>query len=283
MFMALLILQLRRAVRAGRAAAGRGTGRRPPGRPRGHAGTDPRAAGPSALDQGSLRDAQAEAETGLLLVDEPHFAVLRLLTWRSSCTSSGENWEARQNSRRGGETAGVAEGLTTPRRVPHRPRAAALRAGSAAGCRRPALVWPRLDGSACCGQRMEVCGRARARRLGEGRGARSLRASSSRWPDRSARRGHSGGHCAPPLAISGEERLALLEEAVAVLEPSRRGWNWPTRGRPRRGAEQVGRRREGRAGQRRAIELARRVWRRGAGRASAAELQAGPGRPRGRS
>ena len=31
------------------------------------------------LDRGSLRDAQVEAETGLLLVDERHFVVLQLL------------------------------------------------------------------------------------------------------------------------------------------------------------------------------------------------------------
>ena len=173
--------------------------------------------------QGSLHDAQVEAETGLLLVEKSHFVALLLVAVAITVHIERGALDAAADLAQTGEALGIAE--PRPRqRVPDRPRPAADRPGPAAkrasrtccgaasGSRREGCVWPSdwrayaAPALASLGDKQLAARLAReqlavARRVGApGALGMSLRAAA--------------------LAIGGDERLALLAEAVAVLERS---------------------------------------------------------------
>ena len=130
-----------------------------------------------ALAQGALKDAQVEAETGLRVIDERHFAALQLLAVaivaRRRARGAGGGGRAGAPGRR----AGDRRGSHVHRRVPHRPRAPADRRGPRRGGRRgPALVRraPRVAARALAERLAGVRGRLarRGRRRGGRRAAR---------------------------------------------------------------------------------------------------------------
>ena len=85
-----------------------------------------------ALAQGSLNDAQVEAETGLVLAGERHFVVLQLLAVAMIVQIERGSLDAAAELSRAGRSARHRRGSDLHRRVPDRPRAAADRPGSCA-------------------------------------------------------------------------------------------------------------------------------------------------------
>jgi len=236
-----------------------------------------------ALDQGSLRDAQVEAETGLLLVDDRHFVVLQLLAVAITVhLERGELAEASELVRRG-EALGVAE----PRTHLDEYLVARSRLRLAQGEVRAAvadLLW--------LGQQLEALG---LRWYGDWRvvaapalasvGDRETAARLAREQLEVARRvavpGLLGRSLRAAALASGEDqRLGLLEEAVAVLESSESrlalAYALADLGRE---LSRLGRRREGREAQRWAIKLADECGAMALAERARAELQSGPGRP----
>ena len=236
-----------------------------------------------AIDQGSLRDAQVEAETGLLLVDERHFVVFRLLAVAVTVhLERGELAEASELVQRG-ETLGIAEPRThldeyVVARSRLRLAQGQVRAGAAD------LLW--------LGQQLEALGlhwygdwRLVAAPALASLGDRETAARLAREQLEVARRVAVPGVLgrslrAAALANSEDERLGLLEEAVTVLESSQSRLELAY-ALADLGSElsRLGRRREGREAQRRAIKLADECGAVALAERARAELQAGPGRP----
>jgi DNA-binding CsgD family transcriptional regulator len=235
-----------------------------------------------ALAQGSLHDAQVEAETGLLLVDEQHFVLPQLLAVAIVVHIERGDLAAAAELAHTGEALGLAEDrlyldqfLVARGRL--RIAQGDLREGVAD------LIW--------CGERLEAYGAPwpndwkafaapalasledaqTAERLAHEQVAVARRVGA---PGALGRALRSAG-----LAVGGDEGLGLLEEAVSVLEPS------PARlelahALAGLGAElgRAGRRREGRDAQRRAIELADECGASALAERARAELHSGPGR-----
>ncbi len=235
-----------------------------------------------AIAQGSLHDAEVEAETGLLLVEEPHFAVHQLLAAAIVVNIERGALDAAAELIRRGDRMGVGEShaygayyLIARGRL--RIAQGQVREGVAdllwCGQRLEALNlrWPgdwkafAAPALASLGQSHEAASLARellaaARRVGApGALGRSLRAAA--------------------LAIGGEERLTLLQEAVLVLERSAARLELAY-ALADLGAElsRAGRRREGRDAQRRSMKLAGECGAVALAERARAELQAGPGR-----
>jgi DNA-binding CsgD family transcriptional regulator len=235
-----------------------------------------------ALARGSLHDAQIEAETGILLVDEQHFALPQLLAVAIAVHIERGALETAAELTRTGEALGIAE----DRLYVHQFLIARGRLRIAQGHVREGvadLMW--------CGERRAAYGaswpsdwRAFAAPALASLGESEIAARLAREQLALARRVGAPGAVGlalrtAGLAIGGAEGLALLEEAVSILErsPARLELAHALAGL---GAElgRAGRRREGRDAHRRAIELAGECGATALAERARAELHAGPGR-----
>ena len=235
-----------------------------------------------ALAQGSLQDAQVEAETGLLLVENQHFAFLQLLAVAMVVHIERGDLEAAAELAQAGEAVGVAE----DRLYLDQFLVARARLRIAEGDVREGvgdLIW--------CGERLEaydarwpgdwrVFAAPALASLGDSQAAAALgreqlaiaRRVGTPWGlGRSLR---SAGQ-----AIGGNEGLELLEEAVSLLERSSARLEL-AHALADLGAElnRGGQRREGRDAERRAIELADECGAIALAERARAELHSGPGR-----
>lgn len=235
-----------------------------------------------ALERGDLHDAQVEAETGLLLVQAPHFVVLLLVAVaivvhieRGALAEADELAQA-------GEARGVAEDRTyLPSYLLARGR---LRIAQG-------LVREGVDDLLWCGQRLESVDlrwpsfwRAFAAPALASLGEVEMAARLARENLAMARRVGAPGSLGLSLrqaaaALEAEGRLTLLEEAVSVLEQSSARLEL-AHAFADLGTElsRVGRRREGRGAQRQAMELAEDCGALALANTARSELQAGPGR-----
>jgi len=235
-----------------------------------------------ALAQGSLRDAQVEAETGLLLVEQPHVVFVQLVAIAMVVHIERGELEAAADLARTGESVGIAEDrlyldelLTARGRL--RIAEGRLEEGVAD------LLW--------CGQRLEALGvvwpsewRAYAAPALAVLGQNEMAAKLAREQLTAARRFGAPGALgrslrAAALAIGGGEALGLLQEAVSVLEHSAARLEL-ARALADLGAElsRRGRRTEGRDVLRRAITLADQCGAIVLAERAMAELHTGPGR-----
>ncbi len=234
-----------------------------------------------ALAQGSLHDAQVEADTGLLLVEKSHFIGLLLVAVAMTAHIERGELDAAADLARTGEALGTAnrahvnDFLTARGRL--RIAEGRLEEGVAD------LLW--------CGQRREARGlhwptdwKAHAAPAVAALGDKQLAARLAREQLTAARRvgtpralGMSLRTAAP--AIGGDEGLALLREAVAVLEGSSARLEL-AHALADLGAElsRSGMRTEGRDAQRRAISLAGQCGAVALAESAMAGLHAGPGR-----
>ncbi len=236
-----------------------------------------------ALAQGSLHDAQVEAETGLLLVEPPHFLFPQLIAVAIVVHIERGTLAEALDLARTGEAPGVGD---------HSPYAymefliARARLRIAQGQVREGvadLQW--------CGERLEALGvlwpsdwRAYATvalaSLDDKETAAKLASEQLEMARRVGASGALGASLrAAGLAAGEDERLGLLEEAVSVLESSRLRLEL-AHALADLGSElsRLGRRREGRDAQRRAIGLADACGALALAERARADLQAGPGR-----
>ncbi|MBV9800372.1 MAG: AAA family ATPase, partial [Solirubrobacterales bacterium] len=236
-----------------------------------------------ALARGSLQDAQVEAETGLRLVQAPHFGVLQLaavaivvLIERGALTAAAELAPIGEGRGIGEDRAFTSEFLVARGRL--RIAQGHVREGV------DDLLW--------CGERLEALNapwpgdwRAYAApalaALGETHTATRLAHEQLETARRVGTTGALGLSLrAAGLAIGGDERLGYLQEAVSVLESSAARLEL-AHALADLGAElsRVGRRKEGRDARRKALELAHQCGAIALADRALAELQAGPGRP----
>jgi DNA-binding CsgD family transcriptional regulator len=235
-----------------------------------------------ALAQGSLNDAQVEAETGLLLAGERHFVVLGLLAVAMIVQIERGALEVAAELSRRGEALGIGE----DRALVDVYLIARARLRIAQG-----HVREGVDDLLWCGERLEPLRlrwpsdwRAYAApalaSLGEGGLAAQLAREQLALARRVGARGALGLalRMAAP-AIDGDERLALLEEAVSVLEDSAARLEL-AHALADLGAEltRAHRRREGRDVQRRAMQAAGECGATALAERARADLEAGPGR-----
>jgi DNA-binding CsgD family transcriptional regulator len=234
-----------------------------------------------ALAQGSLNDAQAEADTGLLLVEESHFVALLLVAVAITVQVERGELDAAAGLARTGEALGIAN------------RAYASDFLTARG--RLRIAQGRLDEGVAdllwCGRRREARGqrwpsdwKAHAAPAVAALGDRQLAARLAREQVAVARRVDTPGALGMSLrtaglAIGGDEGRALLREAVTVLERSSARLEL-AHALADLGAElnRSGMRTEGRDAQRRAISLAGQCGAVALAESAMAGLHAGPGR-----
>ena len=236
-----------------------------------------------ALAQGSLHDAQVEAETGLLLVEEPHFTVLQLVATaivvrveRGALQTAAELAQTGERLAVSGNQIYAGEYMTARGRL--RIAEGDVEAGVAdlLWCgeqREPlGLLWP-SDWKTFAAPALASLGEnLRAAELSRGHLAMARRVGAAGALGKALR--------AAALAIDDGQRLTLLEEAVSVLEHS------PARlelahALADLGAEPLShcrRRREGREAERRAITLAGDCGAAALAQSAQVELHAGPGR-----
>ena len=234
-----------------------------------------------ALAQGSLRDAQVEAETGLRLVRAPHFVVLQLaavaivvhvergaLDEATELLRTGDAFEPFEDRTFGAEFLVARARLRIAQGELREGITDLLRCGR--GLHARGLLW--LSDWRC------VAAAALAS-VAETETARKLAREQLEVARRVGAPGALGVSLRAAALATAAERLALLEEAVSVLE----------RGRSRLdlahaladlGSElgRVGRRREARDLQRRAIRLADECGALVLAERARADLHAGPGR-----
>lgn len=237
------------------------------------------------LAQGSLQNAQVEAETGLLLVGEPHFALAQLMATAIVVhIERGALAEADELARRGeglaiGENstyAYLAEFLVARGRL--RIAQGRVRQGVAD------LLW--------CGERLQTLGliwpsdwKAHAAvalaSLEEMETAEKLATEQLELARRVGAPGALGASLRAAALTTGEDkRLHFLEESVSILEHSESRLEL-TRSLVELGSElcRLGRRSEGRDIQRRAVGLADACGALALAERARAGLHAGPGRP----
>ena len=235
-----------------------------------------------ALDQGSLHDAQVEAETGLRVVEEPHFATVQLITVAMEVDIERGALDTADELRERGDKLGVAEdrafvGDYLIARARLRIAQGEVREGV------EDLRW--------CGQRIEANGMRwptewrvfaalALAKLGEHEPAAKLADDQLAAARRFGAPGALGRALrAAALTRDGDERLALLEEAGSTLESS------PARLELAYALADLGReltrsrrRREGRDAQRRAMTLAEQCGAIALAGRAMDDLRAGPGR-----
>jgi DNA-binding CsgD family transcriptional regulator len=235
-----------------------------------------------ALAQGSLQDAQVEAETGLMLVDEQHFALLQLLAVAMVVHIERGALDTAAELAHRGEALGIAEDrLYVDRYLVARGRLRIAQGRVREGV--DDLIW--------CGQRLEAYGRPfpgdwkafvapALASLGESETAAKLAREQLAVARGVGAPGVLGLSLRTAgLAIGGEEGLGLLEQAVSTLEGSHARLEL-AHALADLGAElgRAGRRKEGREAQRRAIELADECGALALAESARAELHSGPGR-----
>jgi DNA-binding CsgD family transcriptional regulator len=234
-----------------------------------------------ALAQGSLHDAQAEAETGLLLVEKSHFITLLLVAVTITVHIERGALDAAADLAQTGEALGIANRAHVSDFLIARGRLRIAQGRLEEGV--ADLLW--------CGQRREARGlrwpsgwRAHAAPAVAALGDKQLATRLAREQLAAARRVGAPGALGlslrtAALAIGGDERLALLREAVSVLERSAARLEL-AHALADLGAElsRSGRRTEGRDAQRRAINLAGQCGAVALAESAMAGLQAGPGR-----
>lgn len=236
----------------------------------------------SALAQGSLDDAQVEAETGLLLVEHPHFIAQLLVALAMTVQIERGALDAAAALARTGEAMGITEERTYVLEfLTARGRLQIAQGQLEEGVED--LLW--------CSQRLEARAvrwpstwRAYAAPALASLGDKQRATKLARDQMAAARRFGAPGALGmslrtAALAIGGDERVALLREAVAVLEGSSARLEL-AHALADLGAElsRSGRRTEGRDAQRRAINLARQCGAVALAESATAGLHAGPGR-----
>lgn len=235
-----------------------------------------------ALARGSLHDAQVETETGLVLVQPPHFAVPQLAAVaiavhveRGALEQAAEFAVAEEPAEMQGDRAYGADFLVSRGRL--RIAQGRVRDGLAD------LLW--------CGERLEALGvrwpsdwRAHAAVALASLGDQEAAATLAREQLELARRVGTPGALgmslrAAALATGEDERLMLLQEAAAVLGDSESRLEL-AHALADLGGElnRLGRRRESRDAQRRAIQLADECGALALAERARADFQAGPGR-----
>ena len=235
-----------------------------------------------ALAQGSLHDAQVEAETGLLLVEHPHFTVMQLLGVAITVQIERGALEEAAELVRTGEALGIAEDQTyIDQFLIARGRLRIAQGRAREGI--DDLLW--------CGERLEAVGvvwpsewRAFAIPalvvVGEPERAAALAHAQLEIARRVGPPGALGMSLRTAAPAFGEaQRLAALEEAVAILERSQARLEF-AHALADLGSElgRLGRRREGRDAHRRAIELAGECGAVALAERARNGLHAGPGR-----
>ena len=237
-----------------------------------------------ALAQGALKDAQVEAETGLRVIDGRHFAALQLLAVAIVADVERGALDAAAELVRQGDALGIAEDrLFIGEYLTARGRLLIAQGRVEAGVAE--LLW--------CGERLEALdvpwpsdwrAYAAAALAAEGDAEAAARLAGEQLA--AARRVGAPRELGLSLrcaaaALGEADRLALLDEAVAVLEGSGAQLELAY-ALADRGAElaRLRRRREAREAQRRALETRRRVRRRRAGRARPGGAAGGPGAAR---
>lgn len=236
----------------------------------------------AALALGSLQDAQVEAETGLLLVREPHFAVLQLLAVGIVVHVERGELDAAEKLVSRGQAIGTAEDrayvndfLVARGRL--RLAQGRLEEGAAD------LLW--------CGQRLEALGMRwptdwrtfaapALASLGDSKKAAKLADEQLAAARRAGLPGTLGASLrAAGLAIGNDQGLEMLHEAVSVLRqtPARLELAYALADL---GAalSRAGRRTDGRDAQRAAMKLASQCGAIALEESTLAGLQAGPGR-----
>ena len=185
-----------------------------------------------ALAQGSLHDAQVEADTGLLLVEKPHFIALLLVAVAITVHIERGELDAAAELARTGEALGI--GQSRPRqRLPDRPRAAADRPGPPRRrCRGPAVVRPAARGArAALAKRLEGArgpGGGRAGRQTAGRQARARAAGGGPAGRRARGAGNVAARGGPGdrRGRSGWRCCARRSRSSSAVRP---GSSWRTR------------------------------------------------------
>jgi DNA-binding CsgD family transcriptional regulator len=234
-----------------------------------------------ALAQGSLHDAQAEADTGLLVVEQSHFVALMLVAVAITVHVERGDLDAAGRLAQAGEEFGIADRAHISEFLTARGR---LR-----------IAQGRLEAGVAdllrCGQRREARGqrwpgdwRAYAAPAAAALGDEQLAVKLAREQLTIARQVGAPGALGmslrtAALAIGGDDRLALLREAVSVLETSSARLEL-AHALADLGAElsRSGLRREGRDAARRAFKLASACGATALAETAVAELHAGPGR-----
>jgi DNA-binding CsgD family transcriptional regulator len=235
-----------------------------------------------ALGRGSLHDAQVEAETGLLLIEPPHFAFLQLVavaiivhTERGALEDAAELAHAGTALGDSGDHTYFGEFLSARGRL--RIAQGQLREGIAD------LLW--------CGERLEAVGvvwptfwkgyaASALASLGETEAAARLAGEQLEVARRVGAPGSVGLALRLSAAAGPEDgRLGLLEESVAILQGSSARLEL-AHALAELGHElsRRGRRREGRDAQRRAIALAEQCGAVTLAERARVDLHAGPGR-----
>jgi ATP/maltotriose-dependent transcriptional regulator MalT len=236
-----------------------------------------------ALEQGALRDAQADAETGLQLVKEPHFSVGQLLAVLITVHVERGELDVADALARRGDAGGVTEDrIFLDEYLIARGRLRIAQGDAERGV--ADLLW--------CGERLKAIG---LEWQGHWRAVAAPALASLGDTDTAERLAEEqldlARRVASPVALGlslraqalttdGERRLHGLEEAVAVLEPS------PGRLELAHALADLGaelarsrRLREGHEVSRRAMQLARECGATALAERAQTELQSGPGRP----
>ena len=233
------------------------------------------------LAQGSLHDAQAEADTGLLLVEKAHFIVLLLVAVAITVHVERGELDAAARLAQTGEALGIANRAHVSDFLTARGRLRIAQGRLEEGV--ADLLW--------CGQRREARGqrwpsdwKAHAAPALAALGQHEMAVKLAREQVAAARRFGAPGALgmslrAAALAVGGGEALGLLQEAVAVLEHSAARLEL-AHALADLGAElsRSGRRREGRDAARRAAKLAGQCGAIALAERAMAGLHAGPGR-----
>jgi DNA-binding CsgD family transcriptional regulator len=235
-----------------------------------------------ALAQGSLRSAQVEAETGLLLVDELHFAVLQLIAMAVAAhVERGALHEAEELASRVDPATVAEDHIYVPRFLVARGQLRIAQGRPEEGV--ADLLW--------CGRRLEAMGltwpgdwRAMAAPALAGLGRRELASELARTQLALARRVGTPGALGAALRAAGlvagqDEGLDLLREAVEVLEQSAARLEL-AHALADLGTQlsRANQRAEGRNALRQAIKLAVECGASALAERALAELHAGPGR-----
>ena len=234
-----------------------------------------------ALAQGSLHDAQAEADTGLLLVEKSHFIALLLVAVAITVQVERGALDAAADLAQAGEALGIVNRAHVTSFMTARGRLRIAQGRLEEGV--ADLLW--------CGQRREARGlawpsdwKAHAAPAVAALGDTQLAARLAREQLAAARRvgvaGALGMSLRAAAAVAGgDEGQALLREAVSVLEHSSARLEL-AHVLADLAAElgRSGRRTEGRDAARRAVKLAGQCGAIALAETAMAELHAGPGR-----